>query len=317
MRAVFSIRTSCTGGGSEKPPLTECGNFVHWQYKVITVLVLSPHTYSEFTSLLIMGPTRPTSPHSPTSPTRIRKPAVPLGFRAAPKPKLKPITEMSLRELHDQHDRNEKLLSSKSASTSALVQRLSAEQTAIESRLLELEGVEDIRKGLKNTNLNADEIMSVDEQPAPRVIDAKQRALSRYAPLASNNANHNVGSLNLQEAIELEQRAHAQDMARQQRVDDRKRRIGLPIKGEVLSRQEMDARMWAFINYKPTDSDLEDMDEDDSDDEDPATWFEDDQDDGIKGQDIIVPDVEDLSEVIRIDESRTRYSTFYEPRDGD
>lgn len=70
-------------------------------------------------------------------------------------------------------------------------------------------------------------------------------------------------------------------------------------------------------NYKPTDSDLEDMDEDDSDNDDPSTWFEDDQDDGIKGQNIIPPDMEELSNVIRVDENRIRYSTFYEPRDGD
>lgn len=134
--------------------------------------------------------------------------------------------------------------------------------------------------------------------------------------------------------MELERRAHVIDLERQQRSDDRKRRIGLPVKGEILSRQEMDARIWTFMfvfaciyfenqsketcrNYKPTDSDLEDMDEDDSDDEDPSTWFEDDQDDGIKGQDIVPPDTEDLSNVIRVDESRMRYSTFYEPREGD
>lgn len=93
----------------------------------------------------------------------------------------------------------------------------------------------------------------------------------------------------------------------------------MPVKGEVLTRREMDARMWAFLNYKPTDSDLEDMDDedDDSDAGDPSTWFDDDQDDGVKGQDIVSPDLEDLSNVIRIDESRVRYSTFYEPRDND
>lgn len=70
-------------------------------------------------------------------------------------------------------------------------------------------------------------------------------------------------------------------------------------------------------NQKPTDSDLEN-DDDDEDDDDPASWFEDDQDDGRKGQDIIEPDVEDLSDIIRIDESRMHYNTFYEPRyDGD
>jgi len=160
--------------------------------------------------------------------------------------------------------------------------------------------------------------MNVDQPPVPRVIDAKQRALSRYAPMAPNGAQH-IGSITLQEAIELEQRAHIQDAARQQRLDERNRRIGLPVRGEVLSRAEMDARMWAFINYKPSDSDLEDdMDEDeDEEDEDPSTWFEDDQDDGVKGQNIVEPDDEDLYNVIRVDESRARYSTFYEPRDGD
>ncbi|KAF8450384.1 hypothetical protein L210DRAFT_292915 [Boletus edulis BED1] len=264
-----------------------------------------------------MGPTRASSPQSPTSPTRTKKTPAPPGFRAIPKPRAKPIADMSVRELHDQHDRNERLLSSSLASTSTLVQRLTVEQTTIEARLLELEGIEGIRNGLKKANINSDEIMPVDVPPEPRVIDAKRRALSRYAPLACNNANHQVESLSLQEAVELEQRAHAIDMERQQRLNDRKRRIGLPVKGEILSRQEMDARIWTFMNYKPTDSDLEDIDEDDSDEDDPSTWFEDDQDDGIKGQDIVPPDVEDLSNVIRVDESRIRYSTFYEPRDSD
>ena len=76
----------------------------------------------------------------------------------------------------------------------------------------------------------------------------------------------------------------------------------------------------SYRNHKPTESDLEDDEDDDDDDsdDDPASWFEDDQDDGRKGQDIVEPDAEDLSDIIRIDESRIRYSTFYEPRyDGD
>lgn len=69
-------------------------------------------------------------------------------------------------------------------------------------------------------------------------------------------------------------------------------------------------------HYKPTESDMED-DDDDS-DEDPANWFDDDQDDGRKGQDIVEPDMEDYSDIIRVDESKLHYSTFYEPRnDGD
>lgn len=70
-----------------------------------------------------------------------------------------------------------------------------------------------------------------------------------------------------------------------------------------------------YRNYKPSESDLEDDSDEDSEDDDPAAWFEDDQDDGRKGQDIIEPDYEDLSDIIRIDENNIRYSTFYEPRD--
>jgi hypothetical protein len=55
-------------------------------------------------------------------------------------------------------------------------------------------------------------------------------------------------------------------------------------------------------NYKPTESDLED--DDDDDDGDPSQWFEDDQDDGRKGQDIVHSDDEDLSHIIRVDASK-------------
>lgn len=72
--------------------------------------------------------------------------------------------------------------------------------------------------------------------------------------------------------------------------------------------------MTSYRNHKPTESDMEDDDEEDSDD-DPANWFVDDQEDGIKGQDIIEPDDEGLEDVIRIDQSRVGYSTFYEPRE--
>lgn len=64
-----------------------------------------------------------------------------------------------------------------------------------------------------------------------------------------------------------------------------------------------------------TDSDLED--EDDDDDSDPGTWFDGQDEDGVKGQNIVLPDVEDFSDVIRLDESRIPYNIFYEPRDND
>jgi hypothetical protein len=59
--------------------------------------------------------------------------------------------------------------------------------------------------------------------------------------------------------------------------------------------------------------DDDDLDNDD-DDDNPAHWFEDDQDDGRKGQNIVDPDMpdheEDLSNIIRIDESRIDYRFF-------
>lgn len=57
-------------------------------------------------------------------------------------------------------------------------------------------------------------------------------------------------------------------------------------------------------------------DDSDSDGGDPATWFVDDQEGGIKGQPIVQPDIDEPT-VIRIDESKAYvgYSTFYEPRD--
>lgn len=62
---------------------------------------------------------------------------------------------------------------------------------------------------------------------------------------------------------------------------------------------------------------MEDDEDEDEDDEDPAAWFDDDQDDGRKGQDIVEPDDanEDLAHIIRVDESRVP-GVFYEPRDG-
>ena len=67
-----------------------------------------------------------------------------------------------------------------------------------------------------------------------------------------------------------------------------------------------------FRNYKPSDSDLEDDNDNDSEDEDPSTWFIDDQDDGRKCQDIIEPDAEDMSDIIRVDTNRIYYNTFSE-----
>ncbi|PPQ65228.1 hypothetical protein CVT26_000205 [Gymnopilus dilepis] len=252
---------------------------------------------------------------SPTSPTQRRNPVLP-GFRPSPRPNQRPISEMTVRELQDRHNFNAKILSSPDASTSTYAQRLLAEQAAIQSRLVELEGMESINTGLRRATIKGEGDMVVDAPPEPptsRTLEAKRKALSQFGRHASNSGGA-VGSMSMQEAIELERQAHIHDQERQNRIQEKKRRLGMPMEGEVLTRQEREARIWAFMNYKPTDSDLEDDDED-SDDDDPASWFEDDQDDGRKGQNIVEPDAEDLSDIIRVDENRIRYSTFYEPRD--
>ena len=67
-----------------------------------------------------------------------------------------------------------------------------------------------------------------------------------------NNNNSSVaGTLSMEEAIELERQAHLQDQDRQNRIAEKKKRLGLPMNGEVLTRQEREARMWAFMYSMP------------------------------------------------------------------
>ncbi|KAJ7667872.1 hypothetical protein DFH06DRAFT_1267962 [Mycena polygramma] len=250
------------------------------------------------------------------------KTGIPTGFIKSPKPKRTPIPEMSLRELQDLHSTNTRLLASPRESTSADAQswmvRVTAEQAAVEGRLVELVGMDAINTGLKNTAIKGEDDMNVDPPPEPYtspILEAKRKALSRFGPA---NGGTVIGSLSMQEAIALEQRAHQADKERQERLLEKRRRMGMSVPGEQLTRAEREARIWAFMNHKPTDSDLEDDDEDEYDeDDDPASWFEDDQDDGRKGQLIVEPDEEDYGDIIRIDSSRlpSQYSTFYEPRD--
>lgn len=67
-----------------------------------------------------------------------------------------------------------------------------------------------------------------------------------------NNNNSSVaGTLSMQEAIELERQAHLQDQDRQNRIAEKKKRLGLSMNGEVLTRQEREAQMWAFMYFIP------------------------------------------------------------------
>jgi hypothetical protein len=51
----------------------------------------------------------------------------------------------------------------------------------------------------------------------------------------------------MQEAIDLESRAFLQDKERQERIEEKKRRLGMPIEGEMMSREEREARIWAYM----------------------------------------------------------------------
>jgi len=78
-------------------------------------------------------------------------------------------------------------------STSAYVVRISAEQAAVEARLVELDGMETIQTGLKNTRIRGEDDMVVDTPPEPptsRTIEAKRKALSRFVRLLSRVSSH-------------------------------------------------------------------------------------------------------------------------------
>ncbi|EPQ59326.1 hypothetical protein GLOTRDRAFT_33193, partial [Gloeophyllum trabeum ATCC 11539] len=197
------------------------------------------------------------------------------------------------------------------ASTSVYIQRVSQEQAAVVARLTAL-GMDSIQEGMSSTSIS--EGMTVNqpqEPPLSRAIAAKQRVLAKFV---RTTATTGPNTLSFQEAVEIEKRAHAHDLMKKQKINERKMRQGLPIKGEVLTRAEMDARMWAFLSYKPTESDMEDEDDEDEDDsdDDPASWFVDEDDDGRKGQDIIEPDEDDYNDIIRIDHSRIPHNSLYE-----
>jgi hypothetical protein len=67
------------------------------------------------------------------------------------------------------------------------------------------------------------------------------------APNGSINDGRSKGSLSIQEAMDLERQAYLRDEERQQRIVEKRRRLGIPTKGEILSREEKEARIWAFM----------------------------------------------------------------------
>ncbi|KAJ3979665.1 hypothetical protein F5890DRAFT_1589296 [Lentinula detonsa] len=328
------------------------------------------------------------------------KTRLPPGFLAH-KPKPTPIGEMALWELESRYSRNARVLgaaaaaaaagvrssnnapsfspsssspfspsfsfSSSSPSTSSYIQRLTAEQAAIEEQLVEVHGMEVISARLRNTRIGdggagaiggggaggfgggaggfgggggggGDQkdiiggIGGSSSSSTPNSIDAKKRALANFGSTAPPS---HIGMLGMEEAIAIERRAQLHDLQRKHRLEQKKVDHGYPSRTQVMSREERERRVWAFMNYKPTESDLEDEEEeedeegegedgegegmDEDGEDDPSTWFEDDQDDGRKGQNIVEADEMDmdgLRNVIRVmDPNQLRYGTFYQPRD--
>ncbi|KAF5393688.1 hypothetical protein D9757_000138 [Collybiopsis confluens] len=248
---------------------------------------------------------------------------VPHGFLASPKPKQTPLSQMSLWELQNLYHKNERILASPpTTASSTYIQRINTEQQAIQELLIEVHGMEVINTGMKNARISEvvqDDGQDVEMKPESsmsKAIDAKKRALEKFGATAGPS---HIGMLGMQEAIEIEQRAHAYDLQKKQRIEQKRMQHGYPMNGEIMSREERERRIWDFMNCKPTESDLEDEDEDE-DGDDPAGWFDDEEDDGRKGQNIVEPDEEDpdLHNIIRvIDPNQTHYHTFYEPKDED
>jgi len=62
------------------------------------------------------------------------------------------------------------------------------------------------------------------------------------------NGEKVVQGLSFEEAAELEQRAHAADLERKQRLLEKRQKQGLvTVKNRVLTREEQEARIWAFM----------------------------------------------------------------------
>ncbi|KAI0750931.1 hypothetical protein C8Q80DRAFT_1268238 [Daedaleopsis nitida] len=231
------------------------------------------------------------------------------------------INTLSKAELEERYEYNARLLAETSASSSTFIKQLEEQQAALRARLGEL-GVEGIRSQLAKTTIQEDDSMSVDPiiEPTPpppsqpRPIGAKQRALARWNPAVHGGNAPQAAGMSYDEATKILQESYQREQEQKHKLEEKRRRRGDVTAGEQLTRAEMDARMLAFISYKPSDSDLEDdVDEDEEEEEEeksgrPAWWDEDDQDDGIKGQDIVEPDYEDLSTIIRIDEARIPWS---------
>ncbi|KIJ37401.1 hypothetical protein M422DRAFT_69341 [Sphaerobolus stellatus SS14] len=248
-----------------------------------------------------MPPYRTNSPLL-SSPTSIAssppKREVPAGFLPSSRNKPQKLELLSRRELLDIYNRNKRILDQPAPSTSSYHQRLIHDQATIEGIL----GVEIIQDALSKTHITEDDPMGepVPSSPPSRTVDAKRRALARF--YTNTTQKGTTRALGLDEAVQLEQQAHMVAAERQKQEDERRRRQGLPVRGEVLSNAEREAKIWAFMNAKPSESDEEDVGwnaTDSEDEDDPSNYFDYSDDEEAKGHPLVDPD--ELADLIRVD----------------
>ena len=82
--------------------------------------------------------------------------------------------------------------------------------------------------------------------------------------------------MDVSEAIAIEEERNRHDRERKARAEakrEKQEKLSMPTRetkdGRRLTREEYEQKVWAFMNYKPTDSDMEGEDEDDDDFDDP------------------------------------------------
>jgi hypothetical protein len=139
---------------------------------------------------------------------------------------------------------------------------------AIRQRLLVLEGPDALSAALKNFHMAGDDDMLVEhelpEDPVScRILQAKSRALAQYVratfwsvtaflifskdPTPKSPSKSKCICISIEEAMEIDKEAQAIEQRRRQRTNEKRKKLGLPIKGEVLSKEETEARIWAFM----------------------------------------------------------------------
>ena len=71
--------------------------------------------------------------------------------------------------------------------------------------------------------------------------------------------------MDIDEAIALEEQHNAFEQERRAKAEARRQKLTMPTRhsgpGRFATQEEFEKAMWAFMNHKPTDSDMEDDDE--------------------------------------------------------